>query len=319
MKEDPIRLRKVWGLKDGWFAKILRDADRNQVALPCVGKERLYGAVTESPIARRAAAQNCLTGFGGSHCPILAACAKAGKDSQYKWNVWGGKFQNQPVPPVSPRTVQKWMRETLRETDGSQILKVFSIGIPSLQDLLNEEGGSDLVYMQGECLSLRHADAKTAVLLRRRLANEALLLRSDAPGTAMIELSCAEYSTCISPWHFVWSKEPVNIIPHTTDSRCVALALYLTMENSWNATNASGLTGIHRLYVSQLMRAASLIGMDEALVVGNVSDSVTWYQGLTGRAPYGQELSAMLTLVRAAQELSCMTIREILAVGKEEF
>lgn len=328
MKAEPVRMQRIWSLKTGWFSKILREVDEKGIKLPCFDKELLYNNVGESPIARRAAAQNCLTGNKGGPCPILYECAKAGRDSGYKWNVWGGKFQNRSVVPLTPAVVSKWMAETLRQTDSAnrqtdsaKILRTFSVGIPSLAKLLNAEGGSDLLHMVDQCLSLRQPDPRTAVLLRRKLAADALLLQGNAPGTAMIGLSCAEYASCISPWHMVWEKEPINIsiIPHSTSSRQIALSLYLSMCEGWTPTNSGELSGINRLYVAQVIRVAEAIGLDEPFVAGHVSDSVTWYSTLTNRMPVGQEIGALLTLMRAGQELSCMTVREVLAVGKDEF
>lgn len=321
MKGESKRLLEVWGAEKGWFWKVLRTQDEIGAKLPCDGKQVLYGYVDKSPVARRAAAQNCLTGNNGGPCPILEKCAKAGKDSGYSWNVWGGYYQSKPVAPLTPAVVSRWMMETLRQTDSSKILMTFSLGIPSLRGLLNSEGGSDLLCMVDECLSLRVPDPRTAVLLRRRVAVEALLLQGNTPGTAMIELSCKEYSTCVSPWHMVWTKEPVNIniIPYSTSSRQIALSIYLTMCEGWTSTNSGEITGINRLYVAQVVRVAEAIGMDEPFVTGQVSDAVTWYTTLTDRRPAGQEIGALLTLMRAGQELSCMTVREILAVGKEEY
>lgn len=321
MKGESAALVKVWNKRSGWFSKVMRKVEESGVQLPCFGKSALYNDVDSSPIARRAASQNCLTGNKGGACPILELCGQAGKESHYTWNVWGGEFKGHPVAPLTPVVVTKWMKETLGQTDSAKILESFAVGIPSLVPLLNEEGGSDVIYMVDECLSLRVPDPRQAVLLRRKIAREALLLHRSTVNTATIDLTCGEYATCISPWHMDWRAAPVDvkIIPHTTKSRCVALAVYLTVENCWEAKNAEGLSGIDRLYIAQLTRVAEAVGVDEPLVLGDVSDSVTWYKGITGRTPEGQEISALLTLMRAGQELQCTTVREILAVGKDEF
>lgn len=314
MNGDPPRLAKVWNSRDGWFQKILREYDEQNKKLPCFSHPELFDRSDTSPISRYAAAQVCLKGNNGLPCPIRASCLRAGSESRYVWSVWGGFFEGKPVPEVDPEMIRKWLKRVRDSSPSTEaMLRQFSAGIPKLGEVLS---GHE-IEIHGECLRLRANNPKLAMLLRRELVRHALMLAPNTPGTAKLELSCAEYTACVSPWHIVWNS-PRSHSPYVMQSRCVALAMHLAINLNWKLESIEDFTGISKVYVSQLKAVAEGVGNQASLPLDSLDAMHALYLQKTGRKLGGMATNAAITLMQAASELSCITIGEILEVGKVE-
>lgn len=313
--EDSVN--KVWG-ESGWFKDILRASVDNEEFYPCYGKSFIYDASEASPIARRAAAIIC------SDCPIRNDCARAGRDSGY-YGVWGGRFRGaDEILPLDVQTVTRWIKYVQKTSSTEDLIKNFGRGIPMFLDLLKEKRIQ--TAFEDECLIIARINPKLAISLRREITNQALLLGSDTYGTARIELTCNNFAYCISPWHMRWSADrPIFPLDKSiAGSRNIALALYLTLRESWFDARAAEVACLDKSWVGYLRRTAKIVGLDTEFVYGSAGDITTWlriYWDKTSRKGRlnPQYISAILTLSRVSQELSCRTMNEILDVGKEEY
>lgn len=313
--EDSVN--EVWG-ENGWFKDILRASIDNEEFYPCYDRSVIYDATEASPIARRAAAIIC------ADCPIRDACARAGRDSGY-YGVWGGKFRGLDIiPPLDVQTVTRWIKYVQKTSETEDLIKNFGRGIPTFLNLLRQKKVK--TAFENECLVITDIDPKLAISLRREITNEALLLGSDAYGTARIELTCNNFAYCISPWHMRWSADrPIfPLDASVAGSRNVALALYLTLNEEWLNARAAEVACLNKSWVGYLRRTAEVIGPDTEFLYGSAGDITTWFQIYWDKSKWRQRLnpqyiSAVLTLARVSQELSCRTLNEIIDVGKEEY
>lgn len=304
---------RVWGRGHGWFPPIMAQALDDGEKLPCHNKSNIYDAAHSSPIARRAAALICTQ----SGCILQENCARAAIESGYA-GVWGGKFNGKNVSALTPDAVRRWFKNVLdnEKIAESEYLQRFSAVIPSLPDVL---AGVDVEIKDG-CLNLVYPEPRLAVILRRRITDDAIMLGQETPGCGRIELTCGEFGRCIAPWHMQWYRDHhATAINGEVDKLNICLALYAMFDAGWHNEPVAQITGMDRLFVAQLRRVAEVLSPVEPFLAGTASDIISWYALLSHRPVGAHEAGALLTITRVGLELSCFNIAQLRDVGAEHF
>lgn len=297
----------------------MEDAFAGSGQVACIGKSGIFDAAHSSIIARWIAARIC------EECPIQATCSTAAEDGQ-EYGVWGGRFSADgrswsDVKALRQNEVMTSLLTAINPKDrqplrGHRMVHVANKVAPGIWDLFTDEQGKLTHRTQDQCIirQARRVPLPDGTIGSERLyiLTTILCLQMDE-GRGSIHTTCSTRD-CVSPWHLRWRRGPLSL------ARSIALGLYATSIRGWTVERATEITGMQSRDLTLISSLAEMFSAAGAKIPYPALGEITsGFQVITGREPTTAEMSGLIRLCSAADDLDCDTVADLVEAGRSEF
>jgi hypothetical protein len=287
-------------------------------ATPCLNKGRLFDAAHKSFVARWAARTLC------DRCPLsgeFGSCLKAGTEGG-EVGVWGGFSSSDgktwsPVGLVRQGDVLRALLKAVSGKRGVAMIRAVDRIAPGMRELfLDDDGKMKFKTVRGTQCIVR--DGRQSLLPNGERGSARSFIMMDLLGVVVDDGQLVVHATCstggcIAPWHLRWIKAPHGM------PRSIALALHSYYNKGWKLPQASEISGILPRELRLYCELSELFSTGEQLPGPELETMTTVFKSKTNRAPTNRELTALIRLCGAADDLDCDSIEDLLVVGESEF